>query len=555
MKHRFFTFHIALFTCLATMAQLDNTVEVTNEVKPVVTDVKKVDVKTKQAETKVTHHSMQYAVEGQTLNNYAPEYLGDYESEAVKKGNKKGYVHLGGGSHGNIDGLVTYQFDLTDNDALGIDFSLKGFNGKTKDSRYFEAKDWKSRDYHNRLAVNYIHRFDNGLTLFAQEGYENRLFNYRGGAGTTDKQHDVMGNALVGFAPFQMNDFTLSASVGVNSFVQGYKTNLGENLKEETYKADADLSYRLAEDHNLGLGFGFFGSTFSNDELKGIGRFRFTPHYIYETELMKWQLGIFVSTKGNVAPDVTFTYHINPVSDFYAAARGYERDNDMRRLSNIHPYFTLNVPKGPYANNRLNMNAEFHQVDVRAGYRFKPIQGFGGHLNLGYDISKNAPDLYWITNSLDGRDFPLMNFSKEKRFYINADFTYAYTDIVKVEAKHQLNFTSRKEQSDEKWRSGSSITPLFDMNWTLNVKLLKDLYFDVDWQYATFKEANLGVVPSQYDRPNTANLGASLRYTLPIDLPLTIFAKGDNLLNKKYDRYFGYRNIGANFLAGFALSF
>ena len=78
MKHRFFTFHIALFTCLATMAQLDNTVEVTNEVKPVVTDVKKVDVKTKQAETKVTHHSMQYAVEGQTLNNYAPEYLGDY---------------------------------------------------------------------------------------------------------------------------------------------------------------------------------------------------------------------------------------------------------------------------------------------------------------------------------------------------------------------------------------------------------------------------------------------------------------------------------------------
>ena len=94
MKLRFFTFHFSLFICLAAMAQLDNTVEVTNDAKPVVTDVKKMPVKTKPAETTVTHYTMQYAVEGQPLNNYVPEPLGDYESEAVWKGNKKGYVHL-----------------------------------------------------------------------------------------------------------------------------------------------------------------------------------------------------------------------------------------------------------------------------------------------------------------------------------------------------------------------------------------------------------------------------------------------------------------------------
>ena len=89
MKKRLLTFHLSLLACVAALAQLDNTVEVTNEVKPVATDVKKVDVKTKQAETKVTHYTMQYAVEGQPLNNYAPEPLGNYESEAVWKGNKK----------------------------------------------------------------------------------------------------------------------------------------------------------------------------------------------------------------------------------------------------------------------------------------------------------------------------------------------------------------------------------------------------------------------------------------------------------------------------------
>ena len=242
---------------LASLAQLDNTVEVTNEVKPVVTDAKKVDVKTKQAETKVTHYTMQYAVEGQPLNNYAPEPLGNYESEAVWKGNKKGYVHLGGGSHGNLDGLFTYQFDLTDQDALGIDFSLKGFNGKTRDNTYFGTKDWKSRDYQNRSGLHYMHQFDNGSAFFAKGAFENRLFNYMGGYGVTDKQHDVMGNALVGLTSYQVGDLRLNAMAGVDFFGQNHKTSLAKKLRETTFHVDADAAYQLTEEHGLGLGLGF----------------------------------------------------------------------------------------------------------------------------------------------------------------------------------------------------------------------------------------------------------------------------------------------------------
>ena len=76
-----------MLTALPMSAQLDNTVEVTNEVKPVVTDVKKVDVKTQAAETKVKHYTMEYAVNGQRLTTYVAEPLSDYRSEAVWKGN------------------------------------------------------------------------------------------------------------------------------------------------------------------------------------------------------------------------------------------------------------------------------------------------------------------------------------------------------------------------------------------------------------------------------------------------------------------------------------
>ncbi|MDE5999150.1 MAG: hypothetical protein K2H04_03640, partial [Bacteroidaceae bacterium] len=58
-----------------------------------------------------------------------------------------------------------------------------------------------------------------------------------------------------------------------------------------------------------------------------------------------------------------------------------------------------------------------------------------------------------------------------------------------------------------------------------------------------------------YNRPNTLNLGASIRYTLPVKCPCTLFVRGDNLLNRNYDRYWGYRNLGVNVLGGLALSF
>ena len=541
---------VAMMATLPAMAQLDNTVEVTNEVKPVVTDVKKVNVKTQAAETRVKHYTMEYAVQDQPLTHYAPEPLGDYESEAVWKGRKHGYVHLGGGSHGNLDGQVGYQFQLAEQDELGIDLSLKGFNGKALENKYYRVKGWKSRDYQNRSALNYTHHFDQGTDFFVKGAFENRLFNYMGNGRIPDKQHDLMGNVLVGFTPYQMEQFSIGATAGVDFFGQRYTTSLAKRLRETTYHADVDMAYQMADEHGLGLGLGFFGATYANDELKGIGRFRFTPHYIYKNDQMRLQLGVFVSTKGNVAPDVAFTYHLDPKNDVYVAVRGYEENNDFRRFSDIHPAFCLSG----YNRGTMKMDAEFHQIDTRVGYRFNTKEGFSGDLNAGFDLSKNAPHMDWISNNVNGLLYPWMELSKSKRFYVNADLVYAYKDIVKVDAKNQLNLASSKNVGD--WLSGSYITPAFQMLWTADVKIVKGFYFDLNWDYAWYDNPAIDVVPGPaYERPATVNLGAGLRYTLPINLPLTLFAKGDNLLNQKHDRYFGYRDIGANFLAGFALSF
>ena len=540
-------------SCLVSFAQLDNTVEVTNEVKPVVTDVKKVEVKTQVADTKVTHYTMQYAVEGQPLNEYVLEPLGDYESEAVWKGNKKGYVHLSGGVLGRVDGKAAYQFDLTENDALTLDLSLKGFNGKAKKNDFFYPQAWKSRDYQNRAGLKYNHRFDNGMDFFVKGAFENHLYNYMGGVTATDKQHDVLGNAVIGFTPFEIGNFSIEASGGIDFFNQTYRTTLDDKLGETLLHADADASYEFSDEHSVGLGMNVFSSSYGNKELKGITRMRFTPHYLYSTDLMDLQLGVFISTAGNVAPDASFTYHINPKSDAFVGVSGCEEDNTFRTFSSEHTYFAM-IP--PEIGKKFKMDPVFYQVEVSAGYKFKDYKGFSGQIKGTYLRGDNEYAMEWLNTDAFGHYLGMVEFYKCNDFTLDADFSYTYEDILKVDAKNQLFFEKWEDEEVSRWVTGNYTTPVFAMDWKADVKLMHGLYFGIDWKYDVYHQEDIGTEDDpQYKRPHTINLGASLRYTLPIKQPITLFVKGDNLLNQNYDRFYGYRNIGANFLGGFALSF
>ena len=534
-------------------AQLNNTVEVTNEVKPVVTDVKKVDVPTKAAETKVKHYTMEYAVEGQTLNNYAPESLGNYESEEVRKGNKKGYVHMAGGVQGQLDAQAAYQFDITENDALTADLSLKGFNGKARENKYLGVKDWKTRDYQNRAALKYNHRLDNGADIFVKGAWQNRLYNYMEGYDTTDKQHDVMMDASAGFTTLEFGNFSIEGSAGVDLFNQQYRTTLNDKLGETLVHADADMQYEFSDAHSVGLGVGFFHSAYKNKDLKGITRLSFTPHYLYSNSVVDLQLGLFVSTKGNVAPDVSFTYYLNPKSSVYVEVTGEEEDNTFRLFSATNPYFAV---LGADEEGKQKMESAFYQLEASLGYRFKDFYGLNGNIGAGYEQGKDVLSLEWICPDRFGREVVLAEFDKYHAFTIDADFSYAYEDILKVEAKNRLYFEKWKDEEENRWVSGNYTLPVFSMDWKADVKLMKGFYLGLDWKYAAFHQQDIGTEDDpQYKRPAIVNFGASLRYTLPIKQPLTLFVKGDNLFNRNYDRYYCYRNIGASFLGGFALSF
>lgn len=555
MKHRIFTVHISLFACLAAMAQLNNTVEVTNEVKPVVTDAKKVEVKTQAVQTQVKHYTMQYATEGQSTTNYAEEPVGDYATEEIVKGNKKGYVHLGGGTHGQLDGRASYQFKLTEDDVLGVSLMLQGFDGKVRNNNFYGVKDWHSRDYRNRAAVKYNHHIERGADVYARGAFVNRVFNYMGGANYTDKQHNVLGSLDFGLMPYQIEDLMVEAKGGVDFFSQNYQTTLTEKLGETLVHLDMVGAYKFTEQHQVGLGLSFFNSSYGNAEFEGITSLRLSPHYLFVGKQLSAQLGFFASTSGEVGPDAWVSYRIDPQSEVYVKASSYETDNSFQRYAREHPYFAFGDDVARNAKGVGKMKAEYHQIDVSVGYRIKSINGFSAHLNAGLDMVKNKSAFDWMSFSRNGCYMPCVEFAKRRNFYINADFSYAYSDILKVEAKNQINMVGSK--LDDEWAKGSFTKPVFLMDWTADAKVLKGLYVGLEWDFAIYDEPSFDyeLIGASYQRPDMLNMGASIRYTLPVKLPCTLFVKGDNLFDRKYDRYWGYRQMGVNVQGGLALSF
>ena len=87
-----------------------------------------------------------------------------------------------------------------------------------------------------------------------------------------------------------------------------------------------------------------------------------------------------------------------------------------------------------------------------------------------------------------------------------------------------------------------------ELDCSIKIKPVEQLTIGADVLYESFQKKS-----NRYERPNTVNIGATISYTFPFRL--TLYAKGDNLLNKKYDHYMMYRSPGINFLAGAAITF
>ncbi len=541
----------------AMWAQMDNVVEVENQFTPTVKDANKVNVLPLTVTTQVKHYDVQYSTEARPTDNITFQPADPSLSDAAVKGAPKNFFTLAGGNLGNLLGRGAFGWEITDRDILHFDLSLRGHNGEVES---FENRDkeWKQRFYQTNADVRYEHLIAPSSAFYVRGGMDSQVYNYQhvGPTSTTDKQHNWIGCAEVGVTPYTTGKFTVGASAMARVFSRNNYLNneyyggiqMGDDQNVETrFDADVITNFQFNSQHSAGLDLKGAFARYDLKSYENQGAFHLVPHYAFQNEKVDIRLGarmIFESgltKKFRVTPDAHVIFHLSPSADFFAEAKGGLHFNDFFRMNSITPYWNL-----PFE----QLKSQFDQLQANAGFRWKIREGWHAAVSAGYDITEDRTELQSPSGELWRNG---VFTAKGSLVHIDAHTKYSYKDIVTLEARGRFNGWNIDDENGY-FEDTPAWRPIFEAEASAIYQPVSGLRIGVDFQFASFPSDNYVL----YERPTMSNLGASISYKIPRELipaNLSIYCKADNLLNQKYDAYYGHQSIGTSFLAGFALSF
>lgn len=541
-------------------AQMDNTVEVETSVTPIVKDANKINVLPQVLESETVHNAVNYSTKLMQTKKYVFAPMDMMSSETLGNGAGKGFLSLGAGVSGNLDMHGAYGFNLSKNDVLGFRFSVDGHSNTGAkvpnllyDNTVMQNLKAKSRFYTTRGGADYTHKYDGGLSEFYMKlGLESQVFNYQFPVSKeTNKQHNSIGGIKIGTTDYKSSSFRINGEFDYDFFNQKYITTLDKKNSEAVVRLNTDFGVYFNEENSINLDFGVSSSSYGMKKYDSYTHAHILPYYLFEDYDFTIKAGLMIGA-GGLAPDVRFDYHATESFDLYVQARGYETENNFNAFTSLNPYAML----APVADEdpKVKIRPEFHKIDVKGGFRFRSSFGLAGDVNLGYDKSENRAELT-ILNKMDNNAY--LAFVDGGRFYVNIDLIYNANDAVKFDLRNQINAWS----VDKEFKHGIVMArPVVDLDWNVDVRAGHGFFIGADVKIQGYNKPKdkkklygLEEVES-YVRPTTFDFGLTGHYVFG-NLPLSIYANIDNLFNVKYDRFYGYRALGTNFIIGAAYTF
>ena len=529
---------------------LNRTVVVEKEYNPIIQGASKVNVLPKVEEPSITQKQVEYAFESKSARTVPIALIKPFVGKEFEPKTLPGYLRLGYGNYGNLDARGHYTVLLTPQDLLSFDISAVGMNGKLE-QLYTDASKWKARYYKTTGGVKYKHQFDLvDMTVFGNMGVHN--FNFADKL-STDTRVSMYENAF--YAPKQR--FTMgNVGVGVKStdefakilydvtaqFMLYSRQNdiVDTELKESLVKTKANLWTVLDEENKLGLAIHMNNRFVNSDSIKNSTTLDLNPYYELDVDSWKLHLGANVDLGFGygesflISPDVDIQYIFADNYIMYARATGGRINSDFRRFETMSPYTFL------YGKNRDT----YEQVNGSLGFKASPIPGLWINLYGGYQQLKD--DLYQYAML---KESPVTYFQNEdtKNFYGGAELLYDYKDVVKI----NVSGIGRKWKTDGFNNNALLLKPKMEFEAGVQVKPIKPLIVGLNYKLVTREQPDNWA--GMWSVENVSNLSAHMSYKLIKNL--SIYGYVDNILNKKFQYYYGYPTEGINFIAGFSFQF
>ena len=519
---------------------IDRNINIEKEYIPEIEEAKIQKFSIKTQEPNVPEAQFNYSTHASDVQPQSNFYPLDPQEQAKpkRKSQKKGYAELGFGYPINWSAELFYPLYNKKNTNFDLHLNHNGLY--TKKIKLIET----DFDLILHQAIGRNHQFNFGIN------YQNDYYNYYGEGINFDTLPQIIhrANALIGIQSTQrINGWGYYANLHYNSmFLHNAPTN------EHRIILDGEISKILGKKPlNIGLfaDINILNSQLStlNSQLNTTAVIGLLPSYDIELDNLHFHLGAkayFSINKGrvfNAMPDVTINYNGGKIFSIYAGITG---DYKIHTLSSTLEHCRYFNPESM----GLALNT-YTPADFFAGFRLKPfLEGLMVDAHINY---KFVYDDYFIHNVIDSvsnnykniftADFSntqilstgaRVNYNHQNKYVAHAGFKYNYYTV----ADSTLTMVNRPTWEIE---VGTEMTPI------------EGLAINADFYTGLGYKAMLptGII----DLPNHFDLNLGAAYTFHEQC--TVFAQFNNIINSKYQYFYGYDNIGFNCLFGIKITF
>lgn len=541
---------------------------------------------------------------------------------------KRGYLDLGGGTQANFRVDFGYRVIDAESENLGIWLNHNStWNGKNSSKVITMPENRNKQKFNdNTLGVDYSRALGNGTLSLGLVSHID-IYNYYGGWNTavaflgtdadvlervnspwdwgTEKQTFFNLNVNAGWkSNFTLLDKPLDYSVGLQyghanhdkPFMSGYKHGVHDNWGIINLGGTYDVTDLTTAALNIKGEYLRRGSRSSYDAQYDLfdeaGMITISPTYTLRGDMYKLQLGL----NAHISFSDGAAFRLSPnVRANLALVNGFSL------FANVQGGKALGYRQGKhfvnyrYDNPMLLYGSVYTPLDVEAGIKVGPFQGFSAKVALGYAIVKDEPGIIYNYPDVNGFspcqgvnidatsryiDYDAYlglysgfmsnyNVIDSRGYYINAEVNYKYRSL--IEATAGVKFAPHDTEmypSDTHYNGykmgvdrASTVA-----NVDLKVTPWKPLSVNLGLEYRGGRMALMGA--RQYhpenggetvttldfvDMNDVINLHAGANYRLNSNVSLWLQAH--NLLNRRYDVLYGMGAQRIGFIVGAGFTF
>lgn len=528
---------LAIATSATLFAQEDSlraVVNVENDYAPVVTKAtKKGFTPQSEQETSNTPLALEFSKSATPFKGFTSE-RDVVELLPGQKESYPGYVRLGYGTGNNVDGKISYQYDITERDNVKAMASIEGFSSNIDGPMC----KWDSRMFNSWVSADYSHRFDN-LILGVGGNFENSVFNYQG-YDIADKQNYKKFDIGANVASQLAGPFAYKLGIGFARNHSKHTMDSPDSRAENKLYINGLLSHELDDEDlkNINLGFDIKNYTYSGPATpKNILQADFNPYtdiYLGESRLHIGAYVNYISSNGSkfaIAPDLGIECALTKALSLYTTIKGGRTTATFDAMEQITPYWINFAEKPAYTIADITAGTRItHEnlaIDLYTGYAYTKDD----FMNYAFDVTDLFSNRFMMVSAIAQENTTQM--------YIGANASYDHEGWLKVGANSRYTYW----RCDEKHLLGTK--PEFELGLNAESRFLDDFYITLAYNFATYN----------YDAPSKNKHELNLRTSYKLMDRYGAFIEGNNLLNREYVKYAGYYEQGINILLGLSAAF